>query len=154
MNKTSQISVQNAQRKLRVDLKALRQFASRALGRCTRVAPPRAGELKKLGAVRIVLVSDARMAALHKTFMNIASPTDVLTFQHGEIFISVETAAQNAARFRTTMDREIRLYLVHGLLHLAGFDDTSAAQAREMSSLQRRIVAASGAEAAARGGPV
>jgi probable rRNA maturation factor len=79
-----------------------------------------AGRASDAEEVTIVLVSDRRMAALHKQFMDIDGPTDVLTFQHGEIFISVETAEQNAAEFSTSVDEEIRLYIVHGLLHLRG----------------------------------
>ncbi len=61
------------------------------------------------------------MAALHLQFMNIAGPTDVLTFQHGEIVISVETAQENAVRFGHEVEAEIRLYLVHGYPPFVGF---------------------------------
>lgn len=120
----------------------LRRFSERALRLC--VAEPSApdGELESLEEISIVLVSDRRMAALHKQFMNIDGPTDVLTFQHGEIFVSVETANENAQRFGTTAADEIRLYIVHGLLHLRGFDDIAPADARRMDSVQQRILAA------------
>jgi probable rRNA maturation factor len=137
--------VRNAQRKRAVDVRALQRFAERACALCRDTRSDRENELQHLEEVTIVLVSDGRMAALHKQFMNIAGPTDVLTFHHGEIFISVETAEQNAARFATTADDEIRLYIVHGLLHLRGFDDRHAPEARRMSSVQQRIVTAASA---------
>lgn len=142
MNAGQQITVQNAQRRLPVELKSLRKFASRALQLCLAITPRSNIGLNELAAVHVALVSDSRMASLHKKFMNIDEPTDVLTFQHGEIVISVETAQQNAVCFRTTVEHELRLYLVHGLLHLHGFDDTDAASAAVMSSLQSEIVAA------------
>ena len=141
MTTMASISVRNAQRRVRVELKSLREFALRALSHCSAQALPAGISPTKHSALHVVLISDARMAALHKKFMNIDGPTDVLTFQHGEIFISVETAQQNAARFHTSLEHELRLYLVHGLLHLHGFDDTSAHKAAVMSKLQRQIVA-------------
>lgn len=135
------IRVQNAQRKLRVKLANLQKFSERALQFCL-AEPSRAkGNLTALSQVDTVLISDRRMAELHKRFMNIAGPTDVITFQHGEIFISVETARRNARLFRTSIERELRLYLVHGLLHLHGFDDRTEKGSRAMLSVQERILA-------------
>ena len=142
MTKAPAILLRNAQRALRLDISDLRRFSETALRLCLDEPAARGGELNSLDEVSIVLVSDRRMAALHKQFMNIDGPTDVLTFQHGEIFISVETAQENAAEFGTTTDDEIRLYIVHGLLHLRGFDDLTPAEARRMDSVQQRIVAA------------
>jgi probable rRNA maturation factor len=139
------IILRNAQRRLRVDAKELRRFCERALRLCLQEPYARGGELDSLDEISIVLVSDRRMAALHKQFMNIDGPTDVLTFQHGEIFASVETAQENAAQFGTTVEDEIRLYVVHGLLHLRGFDDIAPADARRMDSVQQRILAAAAA---------
>ena len=80
------------------------------------------------------------MSALHRRFMNIAGPTDVITFQHGEIFISVETARRQGASTALRPRKRFELYIVHGLLHLAGFDDKTAASARIMRKTQAQIV--------------
>ncbi len=72
--------------------------------------------------------------------MQIPGPTDVITFQHGEIFISAETACRRAKTHRTSLGQELRLYLVHGLLHLHGFDDRDPASAARMHRVQERIV--------------
>src|SRR6185295_13143344 len=80
----------------------------------------------------VMLISDKRMSDLHLRYMNEAGPTDVITFQHGEIFISAPTAQRQAQEFGTTTRREIELYLAHGLLHLAGFDDRAADQRAKM----------------------
>jgi probable rRNA maturation factor len=74
--------------------------------------------------------------------MHQTGPTDVLTFQHGEIFISVETAKKHARAFGNSLASELRLYIVHGLLHLHGFDDQTQAGARKMERAQSKILKA------------
>lgn len=81
------------------------------------------------------------MADLHQRFLNESGPTDVITFQHGEIVISAETARRQARAFRTSLEHELRLYVAHGLLHLRGFDDKTSAGAAEMKRLQEKLVA-------------
>ena len=68
-----------------------------------------------------MLISDRRICQLHRQFLGQRGPTDVLTFRHGEIFISVETAKRHARAFANPLVRELQLYIVHGLLHLHGF---------------------------------
>ena len=140
MKEATPVLVRNAQRKVRVDRGALQKFAVRAWEIC-RALPACAGSAGiKLEEISVVLVSDQRMAALHLQFMNIAGPTDVLTFQHGEIVISVETAQENAVRFGHEVEAEIRLYLVHGFLHLLGFDDQTPAEKRIMEREQWEVL--------------
>lgn len=134
------LSIINRQRAIPVDLASLEAFASRAVTQCLKL---RLGSnpLSTLPEVSVVLVSDRRIAEIHRRFMNDPAATDVITFQHGEIFVSTETAKRQARQFRTTFEHELRLYLVHGLLHLAGFDDKTPAASAEMKRLQERIVA-------------
>lgn len=134
------ISVHNRQRKIALDRDELEQFATRARALCLR-EPGRSSVLTGLEEVEVVLISDRRMSELHHRFMGMAGPTDVITFQHGEIFISVETARRQARRQRTSLTHELQLYLVHGLLHLHGFDDQTPAGNRRMGVVQERIVA-------------
>ncbi len=140
MRKFPAVKVRNAQRGLRFDILAFQEFAERALHLCLK--GPSRSPLARLPQVDVLLVSDRRIAALHRKFMKIAGPTDVITFQHGEIFISVETAQRNARHFHSTIENEIKLYLVHGLLHLSGFDDKTAAKARVMARRQTQIIQA------------
>jgi len=72
--------------------------------------------------------------------MHESGPTDVLTFQHGEIFVSVETAKRHARRFGNSLAHELRLYVVHGLLHLHGFDDRTQTEAHKMERTQEEIL--------------
>jgi probable rRNA maturation factor len=138
---TPNISVNNRQRMARVDVATLRDFAALALATCLELRGKKSDQLSRLGKVEVALVSDKRIAEIHRRFMNDPNPTDVITFQHGEIVISVGTAKRQAREFGTSLDHELRLYLVHGLLHLHGFDDKTAAGAREMQRLQEKVVA-------------
>jgi probable rRNA maturation factor len=122
-------------------LDTLRSFADGALNETLRLPTPRSAVVAELSEINVVLVSDLRMAGLHRRFLNEAGPTDVITFQHGEIVISAETARRQAGLFGTSLDHELRLYIVHGLLHLAGYDDRTRAGAAEMKRLQEKLVA-------------
>jgi len=96
--------------------------------------------LSRLDEISVALVSDRRIAELHRRFLNERGPTDVLTFQHGEIVISAETARRQARAFRTSLEHELRLYIAHGFLHLRGYDDKTPAGATEMTRLQESVV--------------
>ena len=134
------IRVLNRQRRLAVKLPALQTFAESALSECVKLRPRKSGVLKELAEINVILVSDKRIAQIHRQFMNEPGPTDVITFQHGEIVVSVETAKRQARQFGTTLEHELRLYVVHGLLHLHGFDDKTASGAAEMKRVQERLV--------------
>jgi probable rRNA maturation factor len=135
------IIVRNSQRKVPVDVRALRRFAERALQQAKLPQRSRSA-FADLAEISATIVSDARMAAIHQRFLSIAGPTDVITFQHGEIIVSAETARRNAGEYRTSPENEIRLYIIHGILHLMGFDDTTPAAARTMAKTQQAILAA------------
>src|SRR5438128_4920881 len=140
------IFVCNRQRKIRVNVAKLQDFATRAVRKSLQLRDEENTDLRRLDAVFVWLVSDRRMASLHRQFLNQTGPTDVLTFQHGEIFISVETARRHARVFGNSLARELRLYIVHGLLHLHGFDDRNRVDAREMERMQKRILTAANAK--------
>ena len=135
------ITVSNRQRKVPVDLPSLREFAEEALIECLKLQKRRLGSLADLPEVGVVLVSDKRIAQVHRQFMNDPTPTDVITFDHGEILISAQTAKRQARQFSTSLGHELRLYLVHGLLHLSGFDDKTGKGAAEMKRIQEKVVA-------------
>jgi probable rRNA maturation factor len=134
------ISVRNLQRKVPVNVALLQKFAVKVLRRCLQVRKRERTDLSKLRNVFVWLISDRRMARLHQEFLGQTGPTDVLTFQHGEIFISIETAKRHARVFGNSLMCELKLYIVHGLLHLHGFDDQTPAQARKMKTAQEKIL--------------
>jgi probable rRNA maturation factor len=131
-----QIRVLNRQRKYSTSANDLSTFSQQLAPLVLKVTREELPE-----QVLVVLVSDRKIAAIHEQFMGIAGPTDVITFQHGEIVVSVETAAKQASEYGTDLLHELRLYITHGLLHLAGYDDHSEKGFREMSKLQNELVA-------------
>jgi probable rRNA maturation factor len=134
------ISVQNIQRKISVNVAELEKFAGSAVEHCFKLRNGKRTELRTLREVFVWLISDRRMAGLHKKFLGQAGPTDVLTFQHGEIFISVEIARRQGRKFGSPLIQELKLYIVHGLLHLHGFDDHTPAEAHKMKEAQQKIL--------------
>lgn len=131
-----QIRVLNRQRKHPASANDLSTFCQQVGPLVLKVARKELPE-----QVLVVLVSDRKIAAIHEQFMGIAGSTDVITFQHGEIVVSVETAAKQASEYETDLLHELRLYITHGLLHLAGYDDHSEDDFREMAKLQNELVA-------------
>ncbi|HEX4638567.1 MAG TPA: rRNA maturation RNase YbeY [Chthoniobacterales bacterium] len=134
------IVVRNLQRKVAIKIVDLATFAQKAAAFCLQVPHKGNSKLRELPEISVVIVSDAKIAKLHRQFMNESGPTDVITFQHGEIFISAEMARRNARRFGNPLQRELRLYIVHGLLHLHGLDDRTVARAREMEAVQGKVL--------------
>jgi probable rRNA maturation factor len=130
-----QVRVVNRQRKCRTSANELRDFSEQLAPLVLKIARAKLPE-----QVLVVLVSDRKISAIHEEFMGVTGPTDVITFQHGEIVVSVETAAKQATEYNTDLLHELRLYITHGLLHLAGYDDHSEDDFREMAKLQVELV--------------
>lgn len=99
-------------------------------------APP----LATLEEVEVSVVSDNDIARVHGEFLEDPTPTDVITFHHGEILISADTAERQGGEHGHSRNRELALYLIHGLLHLAGWDDHEPAEAAEMARHQESIL--------------
>lgn len=98
--------------------------------------------LDDLEEVEISLVDDVTIARVHEEFMGIGGATDVITFQHGEILVSLDTAARVAAELGRSPEDEVLLYCLHGLLHLHGHDDTSVSARAAMHARQDFLHAA------------
>ncbi len=103
---------------------------------CKRAAEAVLGTRK----VVVALIDDETMAGLHERFLGKKGPTDVLSFPHGEIVVSADTARREAeARGIKPID-ELVLYVVHGALHLDGYDDRTPKQREEMRRAERRVL--------------
>jgi len=135
-----EITLHNRQRKVRVAFPWLQRFAPVALRECLQHPAYDETPLQGLNEVEVTLVSDATIARVHRDFMDIPGATDVITFDHGEIVISTETAKANAVLYGRSLDHELALYIVHGLLHLNGYEDKEAAAAARMHQLQESIL--------------
>jgi probable rRNA maturation factor len=100
-------------------------------------------------SVTIQLISDKTMAQLNQTFRSKPGPTDVLSFPAngarpaqdaeyiGDIAISPETARRNARRSSRSLPVELRILILHGMIHLAGFDHET--DHGEMDRFERRL---------------
>ncbi len=135
-----EITIANRQRALRIDLARIRRIVHRALPLCLEESGPLPPVLSGLAEVSASIVSTAAMSRVHVDFLGIEGPTDVITFPYGEIVVCAGTAAENAARYGQTLDEELALYIIHGLLHLNGFDDLEPVSARRMRSRQAKIL--------------
>ena len=134
-----EVTVVNRQRKVRLAMAWLRAFAARALPYCREESDDERFALKSLPEVEVAIVSDRVIADVHQRFMNIPGATDVITFEHGEIVMSAETAASYAADHGHSVEQELALYTVHGMLHLNGFEDATSEEAARMHRVQDRI---------------
>ncbi len=99
------------------------------------------------GELSIVFLTDDALARLHADFLGDPSPTDVITFEGdagaglaGEICVSVDTAAAYARAHHGDFSNELALYVVHGWLHLAGYDDLQPAKKRAMRRAEARAL--------------
>ena len=118
-----------------VSVRALERFVARA---------QRAAAVR--GEVGVLITSNAQMRQLNRRFRGKNSATDVLSFPStdgtaGDIAIAAEVAARNARRLGHSAADEMKILILHGLLHLAGYDhDTDAGtMAREETRLRRAL---------------
>ena len=122
-------------------LTALESVANEAADLALANAASEDSPLAHLATLEVALVDDATSDRVHRDFMNIEGPTDVITFHHGEIVIGAEVAERQAAEYDEPLAREILRYIVHGLLHLAGHEDSEAEERAIMEDAQETIVA-------------
>ncbi len=109
--------------------------------------------------VTITFVSKARIHELNREYRGIDRPTDVLSFECdnipfededifageeyelGDVIIAADVAIEQAQEYGTTLEEEITLLIVHGLLHLLGYDHVEDEDAEEMENLERTLIA-------------
>jgi probable rRNA maturation factor len=114
-------------------------------------------------AVHIMLVDDATIRELNRRFHGTDAPTDVLSFPlsdtepgadeawdpeaegpEGEVVVSVDTARREAASRGAAVQAELALYVIHGVLHLLGFDDRDETDRERMRAAEARHLEAAG----------
>lgn len=105
--------------------------------------------------VCVHLVAAPEMARLNWDFLRHEGSTDIITFDQsegvtgrlaGELFICLDDAVKQAREFRTTWPAELARYVIHGLLHLRGFDDLEPAARRAMKREENRLRRRAGRE--------
>lgn len=140
-----ELQVRNRQREQALDVKFVRELTRALLEAELGLASYELG---------ISFVSATRMAEMNQSFLQHEGSTDVITFNYrdgyeaktessglaGEIYISVSDARRQAREFRTRWEEEIVRYIVHGILHLRGFDDLAPAKRTVMKREENRLV--------------
>lgn len=99
------------------------------------------------GEVGVWICRDDEIASLHERFQGIPGPTDVLSFPGdppylGDIAVSAETAAQQAREAGHGPNREVAYLVLHGLLHLLGYDDVDEESRQRMLARQDELLEA------------
>lgn len=129
-----QIIIKNLQKKIPINLKKLKSAVLKVLS-CERA-------FKKSGEITILFLDDKQIKELNLLYLGRDCPTDVIAFDNStkkkelcaDIVVSAETAVRNARIFKTTPLYEIYLYVIHGLLHILGYDDKTIKQRKIMEN--------------------
>ncbi len=98
--------------------------------------------------LEVSIISGKKLLEINRTFLNHDFETDIITFQYGkskkklsgELLISLDDAKRNAKKFSVALRSELFRLLVHGILHLAGFDDKRAVDRRIMINKQEKLL--------------
>ena len=136
------IEINDQQSRLAIDAERLSHMVETIL----------AEEGVEAATINIAVVDDPTIHDLNRRFLEHDEPTDVLSFilddeeggLEGDVIVSADTAARSAEQFGWSADDELLLYVVHGLLHLVGYDDLDPASQAEMRGRERYFLAAFG----------
>ncbi len=139
----SKISIHSPQESVAIDRAKVRDTARAVLE----------GEAVQDYEISIAFVDNPTIHRLNKQYLDHDEPTDVLSFPYsaanakkleGELVIGVEVAREAAAERGHDVQAELALYVVHGLLHLCGYDDKSAGAEQEMRERERHYLRQAG----------
>ncbi|MEM9324584.1 MAG: rRNA maturation RNase YbeY [Bacteroidota bacterium] len=100
-----------------------------------------ANEGLEIDEINYVFCSDEHLLSINRQYLHHDYYTDIITFDYsedvilaGDIYISLDRVRENASTFKDTFERELHRVMVHGLLHLMGYQDKSDEEAKEMRS--------------------
>lgn len=98
-------------------------------------------ENKFLGEINVIVVTDGELLEINKKFLNHDYFTDVITFNYnendnvsGDIYISIDRINENAEKLKDNPDTEFNRVIIHGLLHLLGYNDKTSDQKKLIRS--------------------
>ncbi len=98
---------------------------------------------KKVGEINVIFCNDAYILKTNKQYLGHNYFTDIITFNYsspsiisGDLFISLDTVKSNSYIFKTQFQNELYRVMVHGVLHLLGWDDKSEDEATEMRKIE------------------
>ena len=130
------LTIANRQRTCKIKVRVLREITTVLLAE---LAGPEA-------SLEINLISPTQMAKVNQSFLQHEGPTDVITFDYrealpgaplqGELFICPAVAVTQAREFGTEWRSELVRYVIHGVLHLLGYDDLEPVARRKMKQVE------------------
>ena len=98
-------------------------------------------------ALNIIFDSDAHVRELHARYLNDDTVTDIITFNlgtdqeiEGELYISIDRAAAHAGEFEVALENELSRLVIHGLLHLGGYQDHNDEMQQRMRARENRFL--------------
>jgi len=101
----------------------------------------------KTGTFEFSFIDKETITKINTTHLNHNNPTDTITFNLGstsepdaDIYICIPVAKENALTFKTNFESELKLLIIHTLLHTIGYTDTSAKEKKAMSNEQTRLL--------------
>lgn len=139
------ITVKNLQKKIPISPKRTKEAVLSALS---------SQDIKKSGEITVCFVNDKKIRRLNSRFHGRDASTDVLAFDIGsppgmpggvfaDIVVSAETAARNAVAYNTSSSYEAYLYVVHGVLHILGWQDRNTRERNRMQARAEAVLAKS-----------
>ncbi len=143
--KNRAVLLENHQKKISLPLKLLAQRADFFL---SELAKNKKHRLTPKTQIQFRFVSDAEIKKWHRRYFNDPTATDVISFSMregvskskedilGDILVSVDTAKRQAKQYEKKFDEELTLYMIHGVLHLLGYDDLVPLKKKKMDQLQ------------------
>ena len=98
---------------------------------------------KKPGDIAYIFCSDEEILRINKLYLNHDYYTDIITFDYsdkdrvsGDLFISLETVKTNSEKFKTEYEEELHRVMIHGILHLCGYEDKTSAKQKIMHAME------------------
>jgi len=107
-----------------------------------------AAEGYQLDELTYIFCSDAYLLQINQQYLDHDTFTDIITFDNstekktvtGDIFISIDRIRENAAKFNQTVANELHRVIIHGVLHLLGYKDKSAADSKKMTQMEDKYL--------------
>lgn len=109
------------------------------------------GSGHKIGDINYIFCSDAYLLEMNRQYLGHDYFTDIITFDNredpeskkvdGDIFISIDTVRSNGEEYGEGFERELKRVMVHGLLHLTGYDDGTQAEQKRMRAAENEALA-------------
>lgn len=101
----------------------------------------------KIDSLYINFVNEETILQINKEYLKHNYSTDIITFNYsgsnkildGEIFISLDEARNNAKKYKVSVNKELNRLVIHGVLHLCGYDDTTVRQKKIMKSVENQL---------------